>query len=130
MHIYICSCSSTARSYALRMRVCMCICTYIYIYIHTIYIYIYIQCIYMSACTDRHTFQLQHDMEINTSFQVKLFGMELVAKCRIQASLLVATGMVSSLKSQLSCFLSRPTWNISISQRHALLDRHTHYKSW
>ena len=70
----------------------------------------------MSACTDRHTFQLQHDMETNTTFQVKLFGMELVAKCRIQASLLVATGMVSSLKSQLSCFLSRPTWNISISQ--------------
>ena len=83
----------------------------------------------MSACTDRHTFQLQHDMETNTTFQVKLFGMELVAKCRIQASLLVATGMVSSLKSQLSCFLSRPTWNISISQWHALLDRNTHCKS-
>ena len=47
----------------------------------------------------------------------------------IQVSLLVATGMVSSLKSQLSCFLSRPTWNISISQWHALLDRNTHCKS-
>ena len=32
----------------------------------------------------------------------------------IQVSLLVATGMVASLKSQLSCLVSRQTWSISI----------------
>ena len=63
-------------------------------------------CIFL--CT--HTFESQNDVDGKADSIQTLWNRASL----IQVSLLVATGMVASLKSQLSCLVSRQTWSISI----------------
>ena len=61
-------------------------------------------CIFL--CT--HTFESQNDVDGKADSIQTLWNRASL----IQVSLLVATGMVASLKSQLSCLVSRQTWSI------------------